>query len=325
MRVEPRRITVLDRPAPVPADGEVLLRPLLAGVCGGDLMYFTDAGHVAGVTEAYVVCHEVLAEVVGTGARVVIDPMVHCGTCGFCTTARPQLCHRRRDRGYGADGVAAELISVPADKVFAVPDGVPDEAAAVAHGLAAVLHALDQADTGRPPDTALVLGPGPAGMMFALVLRARGADVVLAGRPSSRLRHAAALGLRTVELGSALVGALADDSFDLVVETTGAASVQEAALPLARRGGTYLLYAPGRFTLDATMVFRREIRVQGSTGVTGRMDDALRVLRDGAVPVADLVTHTFGLDHVQEAFELASSPPGPRGHLVKALIDVGHG
>lgn len=230
--------------------------------------------------------------------------------------------------GYTADGVAAELLSVPNDRLFRVPPEISTDAAAATHGLAAPLHALQAVDLSGV-ERALVTGPGPAGLMFAMALltKLRTPDVSVAGRPSPRLDIVRSVGARPVVLGDEGLAGLAFDwtegsGFDLVVDTTGAADVLEAAVQCLAPRGTLLLYAPNTFTLDGNAVFRRELKVIGSTGAQRGMVEALELLRSGAVSLEKILTHRFELADIEAAFRLAMAGPSERGNLLKVVVTV---
>lgn len=341
IRVSPGRIAIEDVPEPSRSHGETLVAVDRVALCGGDLHYFRGPmpfrAAIPNYTDApFIVCHEAVGRVVETDAEahvqpgdlVTIDPQERCGACAACRSGDIELCPSRKDMGYSAHGAAAERVVVPTERVFRVPDDVSLDAAAATHGLAAVLHALSAAPLERV-ERALVTGPGPAGLMFtmALLAKLRTRDVTLAGRPSPRLEIGAALGAQTFALVDNSIEDLhfgweGDRGYDLVVETTGAPEVVESALQCVRPKGTLLLYAPTVFSLDGHVVFRRELRIVGSTGATGGMQAALDLISDGSVPLNKIVTHRFPLGDIQQAFELALAGPGQRGDLLKAVICV---
>lgn len=341
VRVAPGRVAIVDRPAPERAERETLIRVERVALCGGDLLYFRgpmpfQSAIPEYADEAYVVCHEAVGVVVETsedshvkpGDCVTIDPQVRCGECPYCRSSAIELCPARRDMGYSTDGAAAEHIAIPTERVLRVPDGMSLDAAAATHGLAAVLHALSAVDLANV-ERALVLGPGPAGLMFTMALLAKipTRRVSLVGRPSPRLDIAAALGAETIELRDPTLAELRyvwsdDRGYDLVVETTGAPEICEASVWCARPKGSVLLYAPTSFTLDGNVVFRRELRILGSTGATGGMEPALELIASGAVPLERIITHSFEFDRIQEAFELAIAAPERRDGLLKAVVRI---
>lgn len=321
VRIAPRVIEVVDRPVPTARADQIPVRIRSVGVCGGDLLYYRDQGPVHSGSTAFVVCHEALGET-PEGERVVIDPLLSCGHCASCENGKPQWCADRRDMGYGADGVAAEIITISPEQIHRVPDSVSDNNATLAHGLAAVLHALKKVDV-SPGQRAFILGPGPAGLLFGLRLGSLGVEVTLAGRPSPRLRLAESLGMDAIQ--ASRLEEFASEShelFDLVIETTGALDIQARTPSLIRSGGTLLLYAPGVFPLDVNLVFRQELHIFGSTGAPDTIPDALHLLGEGRFDVAPLITDVYPLNRIDDAFERAVAPPSQRGDFVKALVNV---
>jgi threonine dehydrogenase-like Zn-dependent dehydrogenase len=119
--------------------------------------------------------------------------------------------------------------------------------------------------------------------------------------------------------------------FDLVFDCVGSASSVDAALRVtAPRGRLVLLGTAGELShLDLTLAWARELRVLGSyvygreaslPGAPHTFDYLVQRLAEaGAPPVAELVTHRFGLDHWREAMSVAT---GRRRHAsVKVVFD----
>ena len=251
------------------------------------------------------------------GKNVVIDPLITCGVCESCMKGRPQLCGSRKDMGYGADGVAAELVVVPESRTYLMSKDLALPTGVLVHGLAAVLHSLSKVLVDQIPKTAAVYGPGPAGLMFAIRLKELGVDVTLVGRNSWRLELAQELGIRIARIGQ---DEEKDISAELVIETTGASDVLEEALNRVAPGGTLLLYAPGTFKVEATRVFRKELKIIGATGAIGTMQKAMDILALNPAPYERLLTHNFPISSGQAAFELATAEPATRGEFLKASL-----
>lgn len=341
IRVGPRRVEVQEVPEPVMMPGESLVKVDAVSICGGDLLYFrgTPAFRNARSAEPevpYIVCHEAVGTIVdiskdspwNTGDRVVIDPQKRCGKCRACLAGDHQLCPHRRDMGFSMHGVAAERVSVPNERLYLAPKDLPIVIAATAQGLAATLHALHSVDLSNVR-RALVTGPGPAGLMFAtgLLAKMQTPDVWVLGRPSPRLDIAREVGAKVISLKNTSLAELAfdweaDNGYDLIVETTGSPEIVEAALACLAPKGTLLMYAPSNFKIDGRMLFRRELKVLGSTGCAGGIKEAISLLHSGAVPMEHIVTHQFDFASIQDAFELAASGPGERGNFLKAVIHI---
>lgn len=340
IRVEPGRLEITDVPEPASVPGHSIVRVDAVSLCGSDLHYFAGPmpwnETVPGIDAPYIVCHEAVGTVVDSpapspwtaGDRVTLDPQHRCGQCRACRAGDIELCPQRQDMGYSADGVAAEFVSVADDRLFRVPSDIPIHVAAAIHGLAAPLHALQTVDLSGV-ERALVTGPGPAGLMFAmsLLVKLPGREVSVAGRPSPRLDIARGIGARVIELRDEGLREFAfdwsqDSGFGLAVDTTGAANVIEDAVQCLAPRGRLLLYAPNRFTLDGNAVFRRELKVLGSTGAHRGMEEALELVRSGAVPLGEIITHRFPFADIEAAFRLAMAGPGDRGNLLKVVVEL---
>lgn len=308
-----------EMPAPVPAVGEVLLRPRLVGICGTDL-------HIEAWEEPYrdlevylptVLGHEVLAEVVEgenfcAGERVVALSVYGCGRCGLCRSGQTQLCPeaRRESLGMARNGGLAELMTLPGDRLLAVPRAVPDKVAALCEPFATAVRAVRGVVDGRPSRVA-VLGPGAIGLMVASVAALwKPERLVVAGTESDcdRLELAEELGLQTVIAGAEGARTLTDalgGPADVVFETAGSVRAVEDGLEALGPGGELVVVGmhgeplpvpPGRFV-------RRELCLSGSYAA-GNQDwkEALRLLRHGEVDLQPLAGPVFGLDEARAAF-----------------------
>ncbi len=201
----PRVIALSAVPDPVRSEGDVLLRPLIVGVCGTDLHIFSGEGNynigadgraLPLATHPQILGHEIVAEVLdgsmlAAGTRVVVDQGLNCRSrrnepvCIYCATGHSHHCAHYAEHGIsGLPGGMAERLALPAANVLAVPAGLDLGSAAFAEPLACVLHALDvlQAATharfqlaARSKDASILTiamaGAGPAGQLFVQALR----------------------------------------------------------------------------------------------------------------------------------------------------------
>jgi alcohol dehydrogenase len=154
-----------------------------------------------------------------------------------------------------------------------------------------------------------VLGDGKLGLLVALALAAHGAAVRLFGRHPEKLRIAASAGV-AVEVASELPRA----TYDWVVEATGAAEGLRQAIAMARPRGTVIMKSTGEVAFDAAVVVVNEITLIGSR--CGRFEPALELLRDGALPLREMISDRFPLAEAPRAFARAAE----RGAL-KVLLD----
>jgi threonine dehydrogenase-like Zn-dependent dehydrogenase len=126
---------------PVPAPNEALLRVRRVGICGSDLHIFQ--GHLDHrVPVNGTIGHEVLAEVVSApassgfaaGARVVVEPVLFCGSCRACQMGATYLCYKLKVLGVDANGGMQDYWAVPVDRLLPVPDTLADNDAHRAGG-----------------------------------------------------------------------------------------------------------------------------------------------------------------------------------------------
>ena len=131
---QPGHLRLERRPAPRPAEGEALVRPLRVGICGTDYHIF--AGKHPFLEYPRVMGHELAAEIVETpdnsllqpGEVCVVNPYLACGQCVACWNGKPNCCVHISVLGVHQDGGMAELLSVPAFNLMPAPDLSPDRA-----------------------------------------------------------------------------------------------------------------------------------------------------------------------------------------------------
>jgi L-iditol 2-dehydrogenase len=169
--------------------------------------------------------------------------------------------------------------------------------------------------------TAVVLGLGPVGLLYARLLRSLGAAWV-GGTEVSPLRRAAAerggidiaVDPRTPGAARAAVDqATGGLGVDLVVVAVGFPAVVREATTLVRRGGTVNLFglpeAGSRLDADLQDLYLRGVRVIPSYATTEPdLVEVHRRLASGDLRVGDLVTHRLPLDRIDDAFRLAARP-----------------
>ena len=341
LRAEDTHLELVDVDPPAvssTAAGWVVLDVTYAGICGTDVHIAHNSfpsyppvtlGHeFLGVVRA--VGEGVTSVVPGT--RVVCEPhSLACGTCHLCRRGHAELCAAKRSPGWGIDGAMAEQVAVPAHLLHVVPEGVTDRAAGLTEPTAIVVSGYERAPV-PIGGTVLVVGPGPIGILSALVARAAGAGrVVLAGRPSSkgRLELAASQGIETwldddsTPIPDRVHAETAGRGADLVVEASGSAGAVATCMAAARRRGTMLvLGVPDGPVAEVPwgVAMNRALDVVFSLSSSwSSWDAALALMARGALDPAPLAT-VFPLDAWQDAFAALAGRTA-----VKALIDPSPG
>lgn len=325
-------VEFLDKDEPEVKPGWVIIEISGTGICGTDIHILHDehpywppvtlghefAGRITEVGDG--------VEDWRVGDRVVCEP--HAGACGVCHLCRRgfhQLCADKRSPGWGIDGAMARYVAVPAHLLHRVPDEVSDRAAAVCEPTAISVSAIERVGV-QPGETAVVFGPGPIGLLSAMVVRAAGAGrVIVVGRSSSRrrLETAQSLGLEVwnsdeINLSDAALEITDGRGVDLVIDTSGAGTaIASGVYMLRRRGRMCAVGVSGRETVefpwDAAVFRALDIRFSFSSSYTS-WDAALSLMRSGSVNVEPLTT-VFPLGEWREAFRSVEDRD-----VVKALL-----
>jgi 2-desacetyl-2-hydroxyethyl bacteriochlorophyllide A dehydrogenase len=317
----PRDLRVLASPDPVADGDQVVVRVAAAGLCGTDYSIWSGDRPVA---YPRIMGHEFLGDVVAVargvtrvavGDRVVVEPNYSCGRCPLCAEGNRNLCLSRTAVGIDADGGFAELARVPARCCWSVPAGLAEDDALLAEPLAVVVRAVQRGGV-RPGETAAVLGAGTLGLLALQVLRARGARVLVVSRTPRRFELARRLGAEATHVAGE--GALETtarafsgrEGVDLVVETAGTPEAAGHALSLVRPAGRIVLTGlpHAAAPLSIFTIVRREVSIIGSMIYQDEFPEAVRLLAEGRVRGAPLITHRFGLDAIAQAFVAHRDP-----------------
>jgi L-iditol 2-dehydrogenase len=325
-----------DRPHPGdPAEGELLVRVRVCGVCGSD------------VTDWYmlpraplVLGHEPAGEVVAVGAgvnafqvgdRVALHHHMPCMVCEVCRRGAYTNCPQfKQTRLYPAG--MAEYVRVPreivAGDVLKLPDHLPYEAGALIEPIACCVRALDRAHV-QGGDSVVIVGAGFNGIVLGLLAPHWGADkVAILDRVPSRLARAEGLGMSIFNVDTpnyqAQVRAWTGGSgAGVVIVTPSKTPVIQQGLELVAPGGTLMLYGPpapkDTWLLDVNYTFFKEITVTSSYSASPYdTRRTLSLLANGVIDYRSLITHRFPLDQADQAWHMTKAA----GDSLKIVVEM---
>ncbi len=340
-------IRVGDEAVPAPGPGDELVRVTAVGICGSDLHWWGQGGiGDAQLTRPLVLGHEgagVIADGPRRGERVAIDPAIPCGVCRPCRDGYRNLCPRIRFAGHGGtDGVMREFMSWPAELLYPLPEELSDADGAVLEPLGVALHSYDLGHL-RLGGTAAVIGCGPIGLLLIQLLRAAGAQSVVAADPLPHRREAAAKsGADRVFDPGQLAGPgrddgpgagsgvlreppglreLTGDGVDVAFEIAGTGDAVPLAMDATRPGGRVVLAG---IPDDDLTTFRASVaRRKGLTiALVRRMNEvyprAISMAARRQVDLGAVITHYFPLTDVADAFGVAARRAG-----LKVIVEPG--
>ncbi len=321
----PGELAVEELDAPVPDEGEVLLRVDAAGVCGTDRHIV--AGEL-GVPAGTVPGHEIAGTVLATGAkvegwqigqRVACFGQVTCGVCPACVAGASNRCRKPAVLGMARPGGFAEQIALPTSCLVSLPEVVPSPIGAIASdAIATPLHAVWTVGRLRPGETVVVLGAGGLGLHAIQLARIAGAVCIIAVDPSEPARkEALAVGADAV-----LDPSVEDDPVralrrlargaTLALECVGRSETVELGLGALATGGRLVVVGVGQARPILPPLARfvgTELSILGSFGSTPReIATVLDLIGRGRLDVSRSVQREVTLE---EAPRLFDAPGGP--------------
>ncbi|OBK22187.1 alcohol dehydrogenase [Mycobacterium asiaticum] len=308
------RTDIEDKTPQCLADRHVLLRFLAAGVCGSDLPAFRgakgrlpgDDGRSAAEKDGFPI-HEVAGEVIAS--------------------RHPD--HQPGDLVVGwasaFDGMM-ELVVTHGDGLAPYDPALTPTQAVGLQPLACVLYACEQLPdlTGRH---VAIIGQGSIGLLFAYVAKAAGARRVTGVDPVDRAALSKTFGVDDAVRATSdrWVSQLAPtDRADVVIEAVGhQVATLGHAIDATAPGGTVFYFGVAddeAYPINMRVMLRNNLTLK--SGVTL---DRRRVLEQAAKFAAErpglletYLTHTFAVDEVQAAFELACRPVPDRVKIAVA-------
>ena len=283
------------------------------------------------------------------GDHVVLNWAPACGTCFYCLNGRPSLCSTylepiwagkmmdgttrlsregRTYYHYSALACFADHAVVPEESCVLVSEALPLPVAAlvgcaVTTGMGAVLNTARV----RPGSTVAVWGAGGVGLSIVIGAELAGASRIIAvdriPEKSNTARELGATDFLVVgpdvldEIRALTGGRGADHVFD----TTGLPEVQEQCLHAARPGGAVILagIAPMDSTtrLSGALITRQEKTVMGTFYGTATPPRDFPFYANlhlaGKIDLGKLITRTFRLENINEAFEAMLAGEVARG------------
>jgi threonine dehydrogenase-like Zn-dependent dehydrogenase len=324
------RVEEVDRPRA--GIGEAVIRVTLTTICGTDLHilrgeYPVKPGLIIG-HEPVGVIEELGAGVTGyePGDRVLVGAITPCGQCRACLSGQLSQCGH--GAGYEAlggwrfgntiNGAQAEFLLVPNAQanLAKIPDELTDEQVVLLADIAST--GIGGAESGniRIGDSVVVFAQGPIGLCATAGAKLMGASLIIGvDGDDNRLAMAKRMGAdvvldyRAVDV-IAEVQRLTDGGADVAIEALGTQPTFESALRSLRPGGTLssLGVYSGKLQIPyeafAAGIGDYHLVTTLCPGGKERMRRLMEVVRHGRVDLTPLLTHTFPLEKIVDAYEL---------------------
>lgn len=318
-------LELIERPAPTPGPGEVLLRVEAASICGTDHHLFTwDEWAAENLEPPRVLGHELAGTVIGIGSGVKrvregdlvgVESHLFDWTCAQCRRGDMHLCRNLRVIGVHTDGGFADQVVIPEANAVE-SNGLDPAVVALQEPMGNAVHAaFAEPIEGR---SVLVTGCGPIGLCAVGIAKAAGASLVIATDTEPyRLELARTMGAdlvldaREPSTETGISEATGGDGVEVVLEMSGAAPALHQALRAITRGGSVSLLGifgePPTVELSE-LVIMKGVRLHGIYGrrIYDTWERTQALLRAG-LDVTPIITHRLSLEEWPQAFELIAS------------------
>lgn len=328
---EPGRIAEKETAIPEPSGTQVLIRIRYVGICGSDIHLYR--GSYSGPhSYPMLLGHEWSGVVEKTGDGVtgfapgdVVtgDCSRFCGACEACETDA-NLCAHIEKFGITIDGATAQYILRDQKYLYKAPKGMERELLCLCEPVAVAAHLLRRVrkclDGDLREKRILVLGGGVIGMSAMMLLRnMHGCEQIdLFDLAASRKEIAAAAGARIPSpqelkppTGADYASLYAAAVYDVVIETTGVASVFANALYYVKPGGILgCLGMIAKAEIAQKLIVTKALTLIGSIGGTGDFPQAMEFLCTYPETARKLISHYFPMPQAPEAFAVAGNPEG---------------
>ncbi|MGA2115615.1 MAG: zinc-binding dehydrogenase [Bryobacteraceae bacterium] len=329
-------VELRDLPVPEIGEEDVLFSVQAVAVCGSDLhqYYGTQSWPV---NFPVVLGHEFAGVVAKTGSRVrgfeegdrVVSETaaVLPADSAFIRRGLYNLEPKRAGFGYGVDGAMASFVRVPARCLHRLPDSLAFEKAALTEPCSVAYNAVCVNSRIRPGDSVAVIGPGPIGLLCALMAKLAGAGhLVVVGIPADarRLEVASRIGAETVlgarnEKVQEWVRNFGDGyGLDLVIDAAGVSASLKMALDIVRPAGqiTKVGWGPQPLNFSLDQLVQKAVTLQGSYSHNWPIwEKVISLLASGKIDVDPVLNRVSSLDEWHEAFEEMHN-----GRIVKAVL-----
>jgi len=280
--------------------------------------------------------HEVVGEVVkkgknistfSLGDRVAVAPNIGCGHCYLCVAGYNNLCNDCKAFGIHLDGGFAEYMKVTEKAIVGgnlmiIPENLSFLEASINEPFSCVYNAYESLKT-SPIDNVLIIGAGAIGLLHLILSKIAGAKKVMVSDISDdRLKIAKKYGADVI-LNPSKVN-LKEEIFihtggkgaDVIITACSIPSVQEEALDLAAKLGRINFFGglpEGKDSImfKSNIVHYRQLKITATTGSTiSQFIKSMEILENNNFDIRGLITHTFSLKEIDDAFEKAISGEG---------------
>jgi len=284
-------------------NGESIIKVSASGICGSDMHAYH--GHDNRRIPPLILGHEVSGVInkgKDIGKKVVLNPLITCGSCSYCTNKREHLCSKRiilgMNRPIERQGGFAEYVSIPDKNIYELPKNLNIKEAPIAEPCAVALHAVELGENELSLELkdskVLVIGAGAIGLLCGLILtKVKKCKEIVIVEPNDKrleesLKYLDAEGLKPNSKN------INKDHFDIVFDTVGLEATRKQAIESIKPGGIIihigLTQPSGNFDFRKTTL--QEITFIGTYCYTNRdFEKTLNILDNKEIGALDWIEY----------------------------------
>ena len=227
-------------------NGESIIKVSASGICGSDMHAYH--GKDDRRVPPLILGHEISGIIdkgKESGKKVVLNPLITCGSCDYCNKGREHLCPKRiilgMNRPIERQGGFAEYVSIPDKNIYELPKNLSMKEAPIAEPCAVALHAVELGEKklSGPVENnnILVIGAGAIGLLCGLILSKikNYKNIVIVDPNDNRLQES--LKYLDAEGFKPDSKKILNDHFDIVFDTVGMEVTRLQAIKSIKSGG----------------------------------------------------------------------------------------
>ena len=341
-KIQPGKgVSMIELPIPVPVGDEVLIKVERSAICGGDIHLYSwvpsaVSCYKSDIPLPILMGHEIAGTIVDVGEkvskdrigkRVAFETHPYCGECYMCRTGNSHVCLRmdtfrkyRGEHGAACAGFAEYKLALD-NMTFELADNVSFEQGALYEPGGVGMYAVEESNL-NPGDAVVIYGCGPIGLMAMQMFKACGAGVVIGidineFRLNMAKKYADIVinGLKEPVLDIVRDLTKAHGGADVIIESTGVASVYETMFEMARPEANIIIigFPGGEVPFNiGRYVGVKCLNIKGHYGrrIWSSWDKLNTLESTKRINLLDTVTHRFKLEEYEEAFETSMKNAG---------------
>lgn len=327
----PNRMVIEERPMPViQSPDEVLIKVKAGGICGSDVHIYHGTSSVA--TYPRVIGHEIVGEILekgnqvknfSIGDRVILDPVISCGTCYQCRIGRRNVCGRLKVRSVHVDGGYQEYIVLPEESIYHIPDNLSWEEAVMIEPFTIAEQVCSRAGLSKD-DVVFIMGAGPVGLSILKRVKLSGAACFISDIVETRLDFAKQYGAditinaKNVDVREEIMKLTEGNGATVVIDAVCSVKSFEQTLTYVCSAGRVITLGFNKepSAISQLSITAREIDVRGSRLHNNQFPSVIEYFRSGKLAVNDMITHRYHFTEIHDALRLIENPEIEKGKVV---------